>query len=508
MKQRGPASRLAGMLLLMSLLQMSCVPRATLPVDGPAFALHTIHADDTALRLSAEAGAAAIVQLFEWRLIEPQPGEYHWEYPDFVARACEYYGLQLIMRLDHPPDWALRNENDARTPFDLDAFAAFVQRVASRYRGRVLAYIIWNEPNLSREWNGQPPSPAGYADMLGRAGAAIEMTDPAALVVCAGLAPTRQNDSEAMDDLLYLRDMLATIEGRPFDVLAAHPYAFGLAPDAPMEANQGLNARRVQQIHQILVEAGLDETPIWITEMGWTHSASGGVAQTPVDVTTQAAYLLQSFEIARREWPWVELLTVWNLSAGLPADDEKAGYSIVEDTYTPLPAYEALAERFGLRHAAEALSERWRTRVKRNGPVEILAPDVAIRLGDRDTFYPHWARIYGGHAPSREWSGIFYVENPGQNAWQLSLEIMQVEEQGNLVQINGQPVEPPVIPLRGRPDYSSVWTQTAMRVPTGLLRSGANEICVTVSPRLPAQQFVRYESMQFRNLRLEPMRGR
>jgi hypothetical protein len=137
-------------------------------------------------------------------------------------------------------------------------------------------------------------------------------------------------------------------------------------------------------------------------------------------------------------------------------------------------------------------------------PIQILSEDVVIRLGDRDTFYPHWARIYGGHAPSREWAGVFYVDNPGQGAWELSMEIMQVEEPGNLVYVNGQVLDPPAIPLRGRPDYSSVWTRATMSVPAALLRRGANEIEVKASPRLPMQQFVRYESIQFRNLQLAP----
>jgi len=35
------------------------------------------------------------------------------------------------------------------------------------------------------------------------------------------------------------------------------------------------------------------------------------------------------------------------------------------------------------------------------------------------------------------------------------METMQVEERGNLVRINGQPLEPPAIPLRGKSDSTS-----------------------------------------------------
>ena len=484
------------------ILAMTILAGCGAPANRPAFAIHTIDADDQALHMAADAGTTTIVQLFEWRLIELQPGEYNWEYPDFVVRACDYYGLQLVMRLDHPPEWAIEANADPALPADLDAFAAFAGRVAARYRGSVLGYVIWNEPNLSREWNGQAPNPAGYARLLARAHAAIKAADPQAIVAGAGLAPTNQNDAEAMNDLVYLSQMLEALEGRPFDVLAIHPYAFGLAPDAPADANDGLNARRITRLQQVLADAGLGDTPLWITEMGWTTSGPAEASQKAVTPAQQARYLVQSFELAEEKWPRVESLAVWNLSTGLAADDEKAGYSIVDSAYNPLPAYAALAERFGQPSPRAGVARWWKALNRASGPIQILSPDVAIRLGDSDTFHPHWSRIYDGRAPSREWAGVFYVENRGQGEWELSMEIMQVQEQGNLIYVNGQALDPPAIPLRGQPDYTSVWTSVTMRVPAGLLKRGVNEIRIQASPRLPAQQFVRYESLQFRNLQL------
>jgi hypothetical protein len=55
-------------------------------------------------------------------------------------------------------------------------------------------------------------------------------------------------------------------------------------------------------------------------------------------------YLRGAFERVRREWPWVEMLTVWNISYGLPNGDEMSGYSVVEPDQTPRPAFWALRE--------------------------------------------------------------------------------------------------------------------------------------------------------------------
>jgi hypothetical protein len=87
------------------------------------------------------------------------------------------------------------------------------------------------------------------------------------------------------------------------------------------------------------------------------------------------------------------------------------------------------------------------------------------------------------------------------------MEIMQVEEHGNLVRINGQPVEPPTIPLRGTPDFASVWTVVELFVPPDVLQQGPNVIAVQLSPRLPVYHgaAARFESLQLRNVRLTPL---
>jgi hypothetical protein len=461
--------------------------------------VHTIRANDTILRLAHDAGFTWVVQLLEWREVEPTPGEYFWEYPDWLVRAGGYYGLNLALRLDHPPEWALSANPDG-PPVDAVTYARFAGQVATRYRGRVAAYIIWNEPNLAAEWAGRPPNPVAYVALLQAAYQAIKAADPKAIVVSAGLAPTNEVSERALDDRLFLRAMYAAGAKGHFDVLGAHPYGFAYPPDDPPGAHQGLNFARLANLRQTMIEAGDTHTPIWATEVGWT-TAPVGLEQQWLRVTEeqQASYLVETFAKARREWPWLELLAVWNLSAGLPAGDEKAGYSILNDDYTPRPAYRALAALLApLPPCSPA------PLLLRPSALEVLAPDVAIRLGDVDTFYPHWARPHCRHVPCRQWTGQFYVPDPGDSPWRLSMEIMQVEEQGNLVRINGQLLQPPAITLRGKPDFASVWTVAELIVPPGVLRSGLNTLEISNSPRLPVYQGsrVRFESLQFRNVRL------
>ena len=464
---------------------------------GPAAGAHTIRADDGLLQLAAASRFSWIIQLVEWREIEPAPGQFFWEYTDWLVRAAGYYDLDLVLRLDHPPEWAVSPDKDV--PVDMAAYVAFAGRMAARYQGRVTAYVVWNEPNLAIEWAGQPPDPAGYAELLCAAYAAIRAADPQALVVSAGLAPTNHTDASALDDRLYLRAIYTAGAAACFDVLGAHPYGFAYPPDDPYGTHDGLNLARLADLRAIMREYGDDDKPVWATELGWTTEPVGEEQQwLQVNAEEQGRYLAGAFERAGEEWPWLERIAVWNLSYGLEAGDERRGYSILADDGAPRPAFAALSDVLERQECKEAGSQENRDRV------EILAPDVVVRLSDVDTFYPHWAYLPCGSAPCRSWMGQFYVQDPGASPWLLWMEIMQVEEPGNLVWINGRLMEPPAIPLRCQPDFASVWTMVKMPVPADLLRPGVNILEIQSSPRLPVYQDgrARFESLQIRHVRL------
>ncbi len=458
--------------------------------DTLTVGIHTIRADDELLQRARDGGFTWLIQLLEWREIEPVPGEYFWEYADWLVRAAQYYGLDLVLRLDHPPEWS--------APVDVSSYAAFAGRVAARYRGRVAAYVIWNEPNLAAEWEGHRPDAVAYTELLCAAHAAIRAADSQALVVSAGLAPTNQTDHSALDDRLYLQAMYDAGAAACFDLLGAHPYGFAYPPDDPAGAHEGLNFARLADLRAIMVEQGDGSKPIWVTELGWTTEPVGAERRwLQVSEEEQARYLLGAIEQARRDWPWLERIAIWNASLGLAREDERRGYSILADDGTPKPAYQALAERLEERGTRKPGDQR------PVGEVEVLAPDVVVRLSDVDTYYSHWARPHCGSAPCRSWSGQFYIWNPGTASWRLRMEIMQLEEPGNLVWINGRLLDPPAIPLRDRPDYTSVWTVVETAVPAILLQPGVNTIKIHASPRLPVYQDsrARYESLQLRNLR-------
>ena len=142
-------------------LTLFLLPACSTAPSTPRLAAHTLKVDDRLLQLAQEAEFDTIVQVFAWREIEPTQDQFHWESADQIVAGAEFYGLDLIVRLDQHPAWANAVDLSLNAPPDkLADYEDFVGRVAERYRGRIKAYIIWNEPNLAIEWGGQPPVPA------------------------------------------------------------------------------------------------------------------------------------------------------------------------------------------------------------------------------------------------------------------------------------------------------------------------------------------------------------
>jgi len=319
------ASRTTFHLLILSTL-LSLMACQTGSPALPRLAAHTIRPDDPSLAMAQAAGFDTVVQLFSWREVEPTRDQFHWEATDQFVAGAEYYGLEVIVRLDQHPAWASQVDLALNVPpDDRQDYYNFVYRVAERYRGRVKAYIIWNEPNLALEWGGRRPDAAAFTELLKVGYQAVKAADPEALVVSAGLAPTNSNDAAAIDDRLFLEAMYQAGAGTYFDVLGAHAYSFGQAPESDSEHPA---FGRLAELREIMVVHGDADKPVWITELGWTIEPPADQADIGVSLEQQADYLVGALALIRQEWPWVELITVWNLSRPQPGDPF-GGYSLL-----------------------------------------------------------------------------------------------------------------------------------------------------------------------------------
>lgn len=315
---------------------------------------------DDDLALVEEMGFGWVKQKFPWREIEGiEKGKYDWYRPDLIVDAAEEAGVKLVVRLDRQPFWAEPEENrwhENQPPGDYQDFADFCGVVADRYRGRIEAYQVWNEPNLSREWGERPPNPQEYTELLKACYTAIKNADPQAIVISAGLAPTGTESASAMPDTRFLEEMYAAGAAAYFDVLGVNAPGYKAPPElSPAEAEKPeygggrwFAFRHVEDMREIMVANGDEAKQVAILEMGWTlDQVNPHYAWFAVDEATQADYLVRAYQYAANNWqPWIGLMTTIYIADynWTPEEHEQWWWAIVLPDGTPRQAFYALKD--------------------------------------------------------------------------------------------------------------------------------------------------------------------
>lgn len=285
-----------------------------------------------------------IKHTFAWRDIEPRPEVWDFFNSDRIMDAVEEKDLRLIVRLTDAPEWASANPpGDGAVdtpPTDLDAWGRFCETIAGRYAGRVAGYQIWNEPNLSREWGGQPPDAAAYVELLRVCGEAIRRADPDAVLISAGLAPTGQHDDLAHRDDLYLQAMYDHDFQQHIDVVGVHAPGYsepGYGPDEAERDGRGRWAtfRRVEDLRKIMVANGDAGRQMAILEMGYTTDPANPVySWFAVSEAEQARLMVAAYRYIAEHWrPWVGLVSaIYIAKPYWTPDDEEFWWSFNDPT--------------------------------------------------------------------------------------------------------------------------------------------------------------------------------
>ena len=226
----------------------------TLPLLGATAHVGTADFEqrDIAFTRMREAGLKCARFDLGWRLCQPTPdAPLDFSRYDRVFESAEAEGVGLLPILNWAPKWAVPVTEH------LGEWRAFVRAAAERYRGRVVAWEVWNEPNHRAYY---PHGDAkAYLEMLRAAREEIKAADPDALVCCGGLAGA---------DSAFLEALYNAGAKGLFDVFAVHPYCAPQPPEYFLDEALG-RMRGVMERH------GDGGTPIWITEMGWsTYTAS------------------------------------------------------------------------------------------------------------------------------------------------------------------------------------------------------------------------------------------
>jgi hypothetical protein len=302
-----------------------------------------------------------VKQAFAWRDIETlEKGKYDWWRPDYIVNAAEEAGVKLLVRFDRQPFWSQEpgtQPMENTPPADLNDFGDFCGAMAERFKGRIPAYQVWNEPNLSREWGDQPPDPADYTELLKVCYQAIKAADPEAVVISAGLAPTGTGLPAAMPDIDFLQGMYDAGAAEYFDILGLNAPGYKAPPEAAPEEGESNPAygsgrwfvfRHVEDMRAIM-EANEDvDKRVAILELGWTtDEVNPDYAWHAVSEEEQADYLVRAYQYAAENWqPWISLMVTIYIADydWTPEANEQWWWSITLPDGSTRPAFQALQE--------------------------------------------------------------------------------------------------------------------------------------------------------------------
>lgn len=426
------------------------------------------------MQLVRAAGFDWIRQQFPWEDIEISGKGDFWDHRwnqcawakyDRLVSLAEEHDLEIIARLDTPPDWT-RAVGDAEgwslaPPDNFEDYGDFVYAVVSRYRGRIRYFQIWNEPNIFPEWGDQPVDPEAYVRLLQIAYRRAKEANPDAVIIAAGLAQTTEQGPRNLCDLQFLERMYAAGAQGYFDVMGAMTYGLWTGPLDRRASADRTNFARVQLLREIMVRHGDADKPIWSTEVGWNAlplDFAGTAVFGRVTEEQQARFTVQAYQRAAREWPWMGVMNFW--FAHRTSDVERVQpfyyFRMFEHDLRPMPVFYAMQE--------------------------FTSQPPGVHMGYHQE--NHWALTYQGDwSPVASDAAVLGAYQQGRAGSELSFRfygtgldlVVLDQQQADAIQVylDGQPVQrlsPTQAPVNGAP---------ALRVARNL-RDRSHEVRIVV----------------------------
>lgn len=204
-----------------------------------------------------------------WKDINTAPGVYDWSRLDtavakagdrhitYVVGACPRW-LAKYPDNPHYAPWLGPGSNSM--PYSLAEANDFALHLATRYKGRIDAYEIWNEPQLADFLYPYETSEVNaLARMTERFYGTIKATDPSAMVLAGSVLPRDSSGGmkRARKYLLALKE-----RGWPVDAFTCHLYP---------EIGTGVKRWKVMldEVVAELVALGAPTKRLWVTETGY-----------------------------------------------------------------------------------------------------------------------------------------------------------------------------------------------------------------------------------------------
>lgn len=307
---------------LFAMSRAEVLPVAPFTFSREYFGMHIHHADTTTRWPAVNFGSWRLWDAaVSWERLEPEPGQWDFSRLDRLVSLAEAHHVELVLTLGNTPVWASARPDEpcpygmgcAAEPWNLADWAHYVHAVASRYKGRIHYYEVWNEPKFS---DYEADAKNGFfsgslekmLELVRTARWILKAVDPQNKI----LTPGFNGDGQRLDVFLQRggKDLV--------DIVSFHFYS----------PTPEIMYRRIGDVRKIMDRDGAGQMPLWDTEQGYEPLPAGASAPGPDSSAvsgedTLAAYVPRSLILAAAagvkrffwySWEWT-LLT----KAGVPS---------------------------------------------------------------------------------------------------------------------------------------------------------------------------------------------
>ena len=254
---------------------------------------------------------------------------------------AERHNVGILLPLGLTPQWASARPQEKSTyqpgnaaePRDIDDWRNYVKTVASRYKGRIREYEIWNEPNSKSFWSGDIEQ---MIDLTREAAKIIHGIDPGAKIVSPA--------ATTMNGVPWLVEFLSKGGGQFVDVIGFHLYVTPQAPETMILL--------IREVKRAMNEYGAAGKPLWDTETGWSGPKPFPSPQLAASYLMRAELLAWANGVERMYWyawdnhAWVSLQTTEADNRTLTAAGK--AYGVVRDWLVGANLYECAEKSKGL----------------------------------------------------------------------------------------------------------------------------------------------------------------
>ena len=246
-----------------------------LSVDTAMFILVARRQLGDMARLLRLCGFSWVRERLVWEDLEPEEKRFRWGALDVVIGALAQQGINVAESSESVPSWTRVDGEPEAAPDDLRHVYRFAQALFQRFGGRVRAWEMWNEPDISHFFQ----HPASEISALQKA---VYLGFRHAALQRRAETPIVLGPSLAQRPAAFANHLLAEGTGHYLDVWHYHLYS----------DPSGYRGRADE--HRELLERYGVASPLWVTEAGVRLKGPDGIL-TAEERARQAAFIGRSY---------------------------------------------------------------------------------------------------------------------------------------------------------------------------------------------------------------------